>query len=124
MHDRFAESFPFGAAYLEWGSRLHWLGYEIRHPGETYVIHHFDPMARSIDSIRCTAGSRLFAGMCHSFIYQPSLRNRALTVTEFAATIRRRRLTGVYAGLDAVRAYRRQRRASLRSREQRSSADV
>jgi len=121
---RFSESFPFGAAYLEWGSRLHWLGYEIRHLDETYVIHHFDPMARSIDSIRSNAGSRLFAGMCHSFIYQPTVRNRALTVTEFAATIRRRRLTGVYAGLDAIRAYRGQRRASLHSREQRAPADV
>jgi glycosyltransferase involved in cell wall biosynthesis len=121
---RFSESFPFGAAYLEWGSRLNWLGYEIRHLVETFVIHHFDPMARSINNIRSNAGSRLFAGMCHSFIYQPSLRNRALTVAEFAATIRRRRMTGVYAALDAVRAYRKQRPLSLRSREERVGANV
>jgi glycosyltransferase involved in cell wall biosynthesis len=121
---RFSESFPFGAAYLEWGSRLHWLGYEIRHLDETFVIHHFDPTARSIDNVRCNAGSRLFAGMCHSFIYQPSLRNRALTMAAFVATIRRRRLTGVCAAADAVRAFRKQRRISQRSRDERVAANV
>jgi glycosyltransferase involved in cell wall biosynthesis len=119
---RFSESFPFGAAYLEWGSRLHWLGYQIRHLDETFVIHHFDPAARSIDNHRYNAGSRLFAGMCHSFIYQPSPRNRALTVAELAATARRRRLVGVYAALDAIRAYRAQRRLSLQAREDRAPA--
>jgi glycosyltransferase involved in cell wall biosynthesis len=113
---RFSESFPFGAAYLEWGSRLHWLGYEIRHLDDTYVIHHYDPATRSIDDLRVAAGSRLFAGLCHSFIYQPSLRNRALTVAELAATVRRRRMVGVHAVSDALRAFRAQRRVSRRSR--------
>jgi glycosyltransferase involved in cell wall biosynthesis len=113
---RFSESFRFGASYLEWGSRLHWLGYEIRHLKETFVIHHLDPAARSFQDVRCNAGSRLFAGLCHSFIYQPSLRNRAVTVMEFGATIRRRRMLGVYAMLDAIRAFRTQRAISRRLR--------
>jgi glycosyltransferase involved in cell wall biosynthesis len=112
---RFSESFLFGAAYLEWGSRLHWLGYDIRHLKDTFVIHHLDMATRSFQDVRCNAGSRLFAGLCHSFIYQPSARNRALTVMEFGATIRRRRLQGVYALFDAIRAFRRQRPVSLRS---------
>jgi glycosyltransferase involved in cell wall biosynthesis len=111
---RFSESFPFGAAYLEWGSRLHWLGYDIRHLDETFVIHHLDLNARSFQNVRCNAGSRLFAGLCHSFIYQPSLRNRALTLMEFGATVRRRRMLGLYAVGDAIRAFRRQRRVSVR----------
>jgi glycosyltransferase involved in cell wall biosynthesis len=112
---RFSESFMFGAAYLEWGSRLQWLGYEIRHIDETYVIHHLDPAARSFDSIRTNSGARLFAGLCHSFVYQPSLRNRALIVMEFGATIRRSRTAGAYAVLDAIRAFRRQRVISRQS---------
>jgi glycosyltransferase involved in cell wall biosynthesis len=114
---RFSESFIFGAAYLEWGSRLHWLGWDIRHLDSTYVIHHLDPRARSFDDIRTNAGSRLFAGLSHSFIYQPSVRARALTLMEFAATIRRRRMAGVRAVLDAIRAFRRQRPLSRRAWE-------
>jgi glycosyltransferase involved in cell wall biosynthesis len=121
---RFSESFPFGAAYLEWGSRLHWLGYEIRHLKETFVIHHLDPTARSFQDIRCNAGSRLFAGLCHSFIYQPSPRNRALTIMEFGATVRRRRMLGVHAAADAVRAFRLQRPISLQSRENRRAGMI
>jgi glycosyltransferase involved in cell wall biosynthesis len=110
---RFSESFRFGAAYMEWGSRLHWLGYEIRHLDTTYVIHHLDPAARSYNDVRCLAAAHLFAAMCHSFVYQPTLRNRALTLAEVVATVRRRRLVGAYAVPDAVRAFRRQRRESL-----------
>ena len=110
---RFSESFRFGAVYMEWGSRLNWLGYEIRHLDTTYVIHHLDPAARSFSDVRITAGAHLFAALCHSFVYQPSLRNRALTVAELAATVRRRRTVGLYAVADAVRAFRRQRRESL-----------
>ena len=110
---RFSESFLFGAAYLEWGSRLHWLGWEIRQLQGTYVIHHLDLQARSFHDVRTNAGSRLFAGLCHSFIYQPSLHSRASTLMEFGATIRRRRMDGVWAVLDAIRAYRLQRPLSL-----------
>ncbi len=113
---RYSESFRFGAAYLEWGSRLHWLGYEIRHLRETYVVHHLDLDARSFNDVRCNAGSRLFAGLCHSFIYQPSARNRALTVMEFGATVRRRRMQGLLATGDAVRAFRAQRAIVSRDR--------
>jgi glycosyltransferase involved in cell wall biosynthesis len=114
---RFSESFMFGAAYLEWGSRLRWLGWGIRHLSETYVIHHLDLQARSFHNVRTNAGSRLFAGLCHSFIYQPSPRGRALTLMEFGATIRRRRMAGVHAAVDAIRAYRDQRPISLRAWE-------
>jgi glycosyltransferase involved in cell wall biosynthesis len=107
---RFSESFRFGAAYMEWGSRLHWLGYEIRHLDTTYVIHHLDPAARSFNDVRITAGAHLFAALCHSFVYQPTLRNRALTVAELAATVRRRRAVGAYAVADALKAFRRRRR--------------
>jgi glycosyltransferase involved in cell wall biosynthesis len=110
---RFFEGFPFGASYLEWGSRLHWLGYEIRHLHGTYVIHHFDPDTRSIKDVRGESAAALFAGLCHSFIYQPTLRNRLLTITQFAVTGVRFGTPGVHAGIDALRAFRQQRRAVL-----------
>jgi glycosyltransferase involved in cell wall biosynthesis len=108
---RFYEGFLFGASYLEWGSRLHWLGYEIRHLDDTYVIHHFDPETRSIKDVRGESAAALFAGLCHSFIYQPSLKNRLLTMMQFAVTGVRAGAPGVRAGVDALRAFRRQRRA-------------
>ena len=108
---RFYEGFLFGASYLEWGSRLHWLGYEIRHLDDTYVIHHYDPDTRSIKDVRGESAAALFAGLCHSFIYQPTLRNRLLTIVQFAVTGVREGAPGVGAGVDAMRAFRRQRRA-------------
>ncbi len=110
---RFSESFPFGASYLEWGSRLRWLGYEIRYLSDTFVIHHFDPAARSFSDVRCSAGARLFAGMCHSFIYQRSLGNRALTLAQLGVIVARWRTVGIRAAGDAFSAFRKQRRASL-----------
>jgi glycosyltransferase involved in cell wall biosynthesis len=117
---RFYEGFMFGASYLEWGSRLHWLGYEIRHLEDTYVIHHFDPDTRSIKDVRGDSAAALFAGLCHSFIYQPTLRNRLLTMMQFAVTGVRVGAPGVQAGVDALRAFREQRR-SLRELDRASA---
>ena len=98
---RFSESFPFGAAYLEWGSRLHWLGYRIRHLDDTFIVHHLDLSARSFMNVRVNAGSRLFAALCHSFIYQPSLRNRLLTLGQVVVIALGRGRVGIRADLDA-----------------------
>lgn len=110
---RFHEGFVFGASYLEWGSRLHWLGYGIRHLSSTYVLHHFDANARSYDDPVTDTASRIFAGMSHSFIYQRTLKNRALTVGQAALTVAQMRQAGVRSVLAAVRAYREHRRAVL-----------
>jgi glycosyltransferase involved in cell wall biosynthesis len=110
---RFYERFLFGASYLEWGSRLHWLGYEILHLEDTFVIHHYDPDARSFSDTRVLRASTVFAGLCHSFIYQPTVRNRLLTLLQFPVTVARFRTTGVRACLDAVSAFREQREKSL-----------
>jgi glycosyltransferase involved in cell wall biosynthesis len=108
---RYYEGFRFGASYLEWGSRLHWLRYEIRHLEGTFVIHHYDAATRSIKDVRGESAAALFAGLCHSFIYQPTARNRFLTIMQFAVTGARVGPAGVGAGVDAVRAFRSQRRA-------------
>ena len=110
---RFHEGFVFGASYLEWGSRLHWLGYDICHLSNTYVVHHFDATARSYDDRVTDTASRLFAGMSHSFIYQRTLRNRALTVGQTAVTVAQMRQVGVRSVVAAVRAYREHRRVVL-----------
>jgi hypothetical protein len=112
---RFYERFPFGASYLEWGSRLHWLGYEILHLNDTFVIHHYDPDARSFSDVRTLWAAPLFAGLCHSFIYQPTLRNRSLTLLQFPVTVVRVRAAGVRACFDAVHAFKEQRQLSKRA---------
>jgi glycosyltransferase involved in cell wall biosynthesis len=79
---RYTEEFAFGASYLEWGSRLRWLGYRIRHLDSTYVTHHYDPATRSYDESGIDLASRFFAMFAHSLLYQPTIRNRLLCTVE------------------------------------------
>lgn len=87
----FSESFRFGAAYLEFGSLLYALGYRIRFMDTTYVVHHLDLHNRSYMDGAMELSARLFAGLCHSFIYDPTLKNKTLCALEL---IRRTALTG------------------------------
>jgi glycosyltransferase involved in cell wall biosynthesis len=79
---RFVEYYKFGASYLEWGSRLYYLGYRIRHLDSTYVIHHFDAQTRSFTDEEMDLSSRFFAMLCHSFLYQSSIKNKCLFAYE------------------------------------------
>ncbi len=73
------EDFKFGSAYLEYGARLKYLGYRIRHIRDTYVIHHFD--TRSFTNENELLNSNIFAIMSLSFIYEATIRNKFLTVS-------------------------------------------
>ncbi len=75
---RFVEAWKFGSAYLEWGSRLYYLGYRIRHLESTYIIHHYDPQNRSFSNKIWEQSSMFFAMRCHSFIYQSNFKNKLL----------------------------------------------
>ena len=70
-----AEDFKFGAAYLEFGCRLKWLGYRMRFLDSTYVVHHYDPANRSVMNPAIDIGSSIFAMLSMSRIYQPSFSN-------------------------------------------------
>jgi glycosyltransferase involved in cell wall biosynthesis len=109
---RFFEDFPFGASYLEWGSRLHWLGYDIRHLDETFVIHHYDPKQRSFHNLRNDQAASLFAALCHSFIYQRSIQNQAQTLGQLAVVAGQHGSLGMHAAADAWRAFRSLRRTA------------
>lgn len=102
--NRFYDGFVFGASYLEWGSRLHWLGYDIRHLSTTYVIHNAE--SRSYDDKSTDAASRLFACLCHSRLYQPTARNKLLTLVEIGVVSARLRRAGVRAAVLAFREHR------------------
>jgi glycosyltransferase involved in cell wall biosynthesis len=82
---RYAQSFKFGDAYLEFGSRLYWLGYRVRQLLSTHVVHHYDPAARSFHDPESELASRFFAMMCHSFCYQPTLGNKLLSTFEMSS---------------------------------------
>ena len=103
---RYVESMKFGAGYLEFGSRLHWLGYRIRQVFTTYVIHHFDPAARSFMDAEIDMSSRFFAMLCHSWIYQPSVTNRALSAFEMTKEVIRHGDLARRAIKEAVGQYR------------------
>ena len=110
----FSEAFKFGSSYLEFGSRLHRLGYRIRHLRETYVIHHFDAAARSFADPEEDLGAKVFATLSHSFAYQPTLRNRCLTIVEVAREVAKHPRVGLRATRRGYRAFRDQ-RAALRT---------
>jgi len=75
---KFVEYWKFGCSYLEWGSRLYYLGYRIRHLESTYVIHHLDLKNRSFMDNQMHKTSMLFAMRCHAFLYQETIKNKSL----------------------------------------------
>ena len=103
----YVESFSFGDVYLEFGSRLHWLGYRIRQLLTTHVLHHYDPAARSFRDPENELASRFFAMLCHSFRYQPTLGNKLLSIFEMSWQLLRKG-TMAWRALQRARAeYRR-----------------
>jgi len=106
---RFAEAFRFGAPYLEFGSRLHFFGYRIRQLTSTYVIHHFEAGKRSLADPEEEMASEFFAMLCHSFIYQPRLKNKMLTVAQIGLMTVRHPKSAVRALKKAVPQYRQRR---------------
>ncbi len=112
---RYADDFKFGAAYLEFGSRLYWLGYRIKLLDSTFVIHHYDPASRSFLNQEIDVSSRFFAMLCHSFIYQPTTKNKLLCSLEI---IRQVVLHGRIARpslVNALQAFKKQARVCQRS---------
>ena len=111
---RYADRFMFGAAYLEFGSLLHAYGFRIRHLEGTYVIHHYNARTRSFMSDDIELGSRLFAMLCHSFIYQPTLNNRLLTSLECIRQIASNGRRGIQCFRGAMNAFRSRRQEFMR----------
>jgi glycosyltransferase involved in cell wall biosynthesis len=103
---RFVEDFKFGALYLEFGSRLYWLGYPIRFLPDTYVVHHFDIKTRSFNEPETEFAAQFFAALCHSLIYQPSAKNRLLCIGEMAKLVMLRRTPAARGAWRALVAYR------------------
>lgn len=95
--NRFYDGYKFGSAYLEFGSRLHWLGYQIRHLDSTYIVHYSDLVGRSYNDETMQLESRLFAAICHSTCYQRTAKNLVLTAAEAILISARYRSIGVSA---------------------------
>lgn len=96
---RFVESWKFGYSYLEWGSRLYYLGYRIRHLESTYIIHHLDLKNRSFMDKQMQQSSRFFSIMCHTFIYQRSFKNKRLLCYEIFKQL----ITNPYSNVRALK---------------------
>ncbi len=107
---RFCEDFNFGAAYLEFGSRLHWLGYRSRILSSTYIVHHFDPATRSSLDQRTQISSRVFAALCHAYLYEPTMSNKVICVTQLLKYVLTRGGLGMEAVSAGIGAYARHRR--------------
>lgn len=103
---RFSEAFRFGASYLEFGSRLHSLGYRIRYLRGTYIVHHADFSNRSFNDPEEDLAAKSFAIMSHSFAHQPSLLNKLQTSAELLRDVARTGKPGWRAVARGYRAYR------------------
>lgn len=110
----FVDDFPFGAAYLEFGSRLHRAGFRIRSLPGTHVIHHYDPATRSFLDRRIDLAARFFAMLAHALVHQPTARNRALMAAEIGKQLATHPLVAPGALHQGAAVYRRRAR-SLRS---------
>jgi glycosyltransferase involved in cell wall biosynthesis len=107
---RYAEFLKFGAAYLEFGSRLHWLGYRIRFLDSTYVVHHLNLATRSYSDLATELTSRYFAMLCHSRIYQPGVRAALLSLWQIfrhVVVYRGQALQSLYRAWSAYGGHRR-----------------
>jgi len=110
---KYTDSFKFGYAYLELGSRLHWLGYRVRHLDSTFVIHHFDVNNRSFMIKSVDLSSKFFAMLCHSFIYQTSVKNKFFSIMEICKKIIIHNFIGVYSLYKALKVFRVQTKHSM-----------
>ncbi|MVN22239.1 glycosyltransferase family 2 protein [Mucilaginibacter arboris] len=76
------EDFKFGSVYLEYGSRLKYLGFRIRHISETYVIHNFNFNTRSYNNDTEILNSNIYAMLTLSFVYEPTVINKFYTISQ------------------------------------------
>lgn len=113
-----AEFFRFGASYLEFGSRLSWLGKRIRFLTNTHIIHHFDHTKRSYCDQREMLASQVFAMLCHSQMYKPCVKNKLLAMGEIMKIVMRRPRTARHSIPMALAAYFEQRSVAFRQKAQ------
>ncbi len=114
----YSEAFKFGSTFYEFGSRLFWLGYQFRFLSTTYVLHHSQEFERTgqtvwAGSAQVTLASRYYAMLCHSFIYQPTLRNKTQTRLQIARELLTKPKATFRALHHAKNAYRTTRRIAL-----------
>jgi len=79
--------FKFGNSYLEYGSRLKFMGYRIRHISETFVFHNFNPHTRSFNNRLEILDSRVYSVLALSFIYNPTIFNKVSTIAAIGGAI-------------------------------------
>ncbi len=97
------DGFLFGAAYLEFGCRLRWLGLQIRKILDTFLIHHHDPLNRSVMSDRVQRASQSFAGYLLAFLCKPSLRNKTLWLAHRLIQARKQPIVAIQDAISGMR---------------------
>ena len=70
------DHFKFGLTYLEFGSRLHWMGYRIRVLDTTHILHLAEESSYTDPTIFISTSC--FSSLAHCFIYQPTPTNKFL----------------------------------------------
>ena len=86
---RCCEEFLFGSAYLEFGCLLKAKGQKIRPISNTFLIHQCESSDLRLDDI--VIPSILFSIICHSWYYQPSFKNKSLSLLQMFIFLLKRR---------------------------------
>lgn len=87
------EFYKFGNVYLEYGARLKYLGYKLKVLKTTYIIHNaLNTTAVELSSLTIIE-PRIFAIFCFSFIYNKSIRNKVLTISEIFKLLITKKIT-------------------------------
>lgn len=119
----YGPDFAFGTVYLEFGSLLYWLGRRIRALETTYVVHHAYSNTRSYSNVEDELAARIFAMLCHSLMYQPTLRNKVLSGMEIGKQLILHHWMAVVATRRGWAAYRRRCRQMAKYRMIETSDD-
>jgi glycosyltransferase involved in cell wall biosynthesis len=83
------EEFLFGNSYLEFGCLLQAKGQKIRPISNTFLIHHYESSELRLDDI--VFPSMLFSIICQSWYYQPSNKNKILSMFQMVILLFKRR---------------------------------
>jgi hypothetical protein len=103
-----SEKFLFGAAYLEFGALLRFTGFNIRIVKNTFLVHHETPA--DLRRADITTPALMFAVLCHSFLYFPTIQNKLYTSFTLA------RIWGSVVGKGVWQAYWKQAFSAFRER--------
>jgi glycosyltransferase involved in cell wall biosynthesis len=87
------EFYKFGIMYLEYGARLKSLGFKIKPLQTTFIIHNNQQTTASQLNKELIHEARIFAMLCLSFLYRPTISNKIQTTFQIVFELLNRKIS-------------------------------